>query len=204
MIVVVRHGQTSLNAEGRLAGRLDVALTEVGKAQAHAAASAVLAAGTPARVISSPLVRARQTAAAFGMPVEIDERWTELDYGEYDGRPVDEVGASVWDAWRSDVTFAPPGGESIAELGVRVRSACGELVEEVRSSGGGGGGANGPIVVVSHVSPIKAAVAWALGVDDAACWRMYLAPGSVTRIGVAGRTPRLEGYNDTSHLVAGL
>ncbi len=67
----------------------------------------------PDRVVSSPLRRARETAEAFGLPVEIDERWIELDYGELDGMPVESVGAEVWKQWRSDLRFTPPGGESI-------------------------------------------------------------------------------------------
>ena len=59
-----------------------------------------------------PLRRARETAEAFGLPLEIDERWIELDYGEFDGMPVESVGAEVWKQWRSDLRFAPPGGES--------------------------------------------------------------------------------------------
>ena len=75
--------------------------------------------------MSSPLGRCRQTAArvaeAVGVPVEVDERWIELDYGELDGRPTSEVPAETWAAWRADLEWGPPGGESIAALGRRVR-----------------------------------------------------------------------------------
>lgn len=188
-IILVRHGQTWLNAEGRLAGRLDAELTELGRSQAAAVAAAVLAMATPARVVTSPLHRARQTAAAFGGTAAVDDRWVELDYGEYDGRPLGDVPASLWEAWRADVAFAPPGGESLLALGERVRAACEELAA-----------ADGPTVVVSHVSPIKAAVAWALGVDDSVSWRMYLAPASITVIGAGERGPSLRAFNVTAHL----
>ena len=88
MLFVVRHGQTAANAAGQLLGRADVALTDIGREQAKALAAAV---GPVDRVISSPLQRARQTAAAFASPVEIDDRWTELDYGIYDERPLADV-----------------------------------------------------------------------------------------------------------------
>ena len=179
-IILVRHGQTALNAEGRLAGRLDVELTDLGRRQADAVAATVLAAWTPTRVVASPLRRARATAAAFGATEIVDDRWVELDYGEYDGRPLGDVPASLWEAWRVDPAFVPPGGESLLALGVRVRSACGELVA-----------AGGTTIVVSHVSPIKAAVAWALGVGDEVAWRMFLAPASITVIGVGDRGPSL-------------
>src|SRR5881392_1292055 len=97
MILLVRHGQTAANAGGLLLGRADPPLTELGHRQAAAIARVL---PTPGAVISSPLLRARQTAAAFGLPVVEDERWIELDYGEYDGRPFNEVPAEVWARWR--------------------------------------------------------------------------------------------------------
>jgi broad specificity phosphatase PhoE len=188
-LVLVRHGQTALNAEGRLAGRLDVDLTDLGARQATAVATAVLDAADPARVVSSPLQRAVRTAAAFGREVIVDGRWIELDYGEYDGRPLGEVPASLWDRWRADAGFIPPGGESLRALGARVREACSELAA-----------VGGTTVVVSHVSPIKAAVAWALGVGDEVSWRMYLAPASISVIGLGERGPSLRAFNVTTHL----
>jgi broad specificity phosphatase PhoE len=189
VLLLARHGQTSLNAEGRLAGRLDVGLTELGGAQAVSMAEAVLARGAPTRVISSPLLRARQTAAALGLAVEIDDRWTELDYGVHDGQRIEEVPAAMWEAWRADPTYEPGGGESLVALGRRVRQACEELAAD-----------EGVTVVVSHVSPIKAAVAWALGVGDAVSWRMFVAPASLTGIAVGGRGPVLHFFNQTTHL----
>jgi broad specificity phosphatase PhoE len=188
-LILVRHGQTVLNAEGRLAGRLDVELTPLGREQAAAVAAAVLAAWAPDRVVASPLRRARQTAGAFGVDEVVDDRWVELDYGEYDGRPLGEVPASLWDSWRADPGFTPPGGESLTALGRRVRSACEEL-----------SAAGGTTVIVSHVSPIKSAVAWALGVGDEVSWRLYLAPASITVIAVGERGPSLRAFNVTAHL----
>jgi broad specificity phosphatase PhoE len=188
VLIVVRHGRTEENRARRLLGRLDVDLDDVGRAQAAALAAHI---GPVERVISSPLARTRQTAAAWGAPVEIDERLIELDYGDLDGLPLDEVPAETWTAWRADPAFAPPGGESIADLGVRVRAAC----EDLRRSASGG-----HVVVVTHVSPIKAAVAWALGVADDVAWRMFVAPASVTRIEVSDSRLSLHGFNDTSHL----
>ena len=75
MLVLVRHGQSELNAAGRLAGRLDTPLTELGVAQAKAMAASLADLGEPAAVISSPLQRARDTAAAIGLPVVVDQRW---------------------------------------------------------------------------------------------------------------------------------
>jgi len=191
VLVLVRHGQSELNAAGRLAGRLDTPLTELGVAQAKAMAASLADLGEPAAVISSPLQRARDTAAAIGLPVVVDQRWVELDYGPYDGWLLGDVPAEMWARWRSDASYAPPGGESLAALGRRVREACEELL----------GDPDRLSVVVSHVSPIKAAVAWALGVGDEVAWRMFLAPASITMIGHGAAGPSLYAFNVTAHLV---
>lgn len=188
MLILVRHGRTEANRAGLLLGRLDVHLDAIGRAQAAATAAAV---GAVDRVISSPLSRTRQTAEAFGLPVEVDERWVELDYGELDGTPLRDVPVEQWAAWRGDLEWAPPGGESLRQLGKRVRHACEDLVDEARER---------TVVVVSHVSPIKAAAAWAMGVGDEVSWRLFLSPGSITRVGVGAQGPSLHGFNDVGHL----
>ncbi len=143
------------------------------------------------RVVCSPLRRARQTAEAFGLPVTVDERWAEIDYGVYDGMPLDEVPASLWREWDHDLGWTPEGGESLAGVAARVRDACDDLWAEAATS---------DVVVVSHVSPIKAAICWALGVPDETIWRMFVAVASVSRIG-AGRAgaPTLHSYSETAH-----
>jgi broad specificity phosphatase PhoE len=133
---------------------------------------------------------AREIATALGVPMEIDDRLVELDYGEWDGRKLGDVGATEWTAWRADPSFAPPGGESLASVAARVAEFCAERLR-----------ADTTMVAVSHVSPIKAAVAWALGVDEDATWRMQLDVASVTRIGRRANGPAfLAGYNDVAHL----
>lgn len=181
MLILVRHGETGANVRGLLCGRADPPLTAVGYRQAEALARSL---PRPVRVVSSPLARARHTAAllAGGVDVEIDARWIEMDYGALDGTPPAHVDEATWRAWRSDPDYAPAGGESLAAVGSRVREACRELSADA---------AAGDVVVVSHVSPIKAAVAWALGLDDIVVWRMFLADAAVSRIDTSGRDPRL-------------
>ena len=188
VLILVRHGRTDLNARGLLQGRIDQPLDEVGCVQAAELAKVL---GRPDRVVSSPLLRARETAAAFGCPIEIDERWIELDYGELDGHPVSSVGAAVWAQWRSDLTFTPAGGESIHVMVQRVVEACDDLV---------GDAAHQDIVVVSHVSPIKAAVTWALGVSPETGWRTHLDAASITRVDCRPTGPVLRTFNETGHL----
>jgi len=189
VLYVVRHGQTAANAAGQLLGRADVPLTELGQRQAKALAVALD--GHVERVVSSPLRRARDTAAAFGLPVEVDERWTELDYGVYDRLPLAEVPQDMWEQWRGDAEYTPPEGESLASVGRRVRAACDDLA---------GAAAQSDVVVVSHVSPIKAAVGWTLDVGDHVTWRMFVAVASITRIAISDRGPILRSFNEVAHL----
>ncbi len=191
MLIVVRHGQTAANAAGLILGRADPPLTELGCRQAGAIAAAL---PTPNRVVSSPLRRARETAAAFGLPVEVDERWIEVDYGELDGRPVTEAWVPLWERWRADPEWVPPGGESLASVGRRVREACEELREIATTT---------DVVVVTHVSPIKASVTWALQVGEEVAWRMFLDVASVTRVAVGDRGPVLRSFNERHHLPGG-
>ena len=186
--MLVRHGRTDVNARGLLQGRLDPPLDEVGYVQAAEVAKSI---GRADRVISSPLLRARETADAFGAPVEIDERWIELDYGELDGLPVASVGMEVWQLWRADLGYTPAGGESIQAMAQRVLAACLDLADEAIER---------DIVVVSHVSPIKAAVTWALGVGTEAGWRTYLDAASITRVICRPDGPLLRTFNETAHL----
>jgi broad specificity phosphatase PhoE len=188
VLIVLRHGRTEANASGRLLGRLDIGLDELGRRQARALRSQVAGA---TRVVCSPLLRTRETADALGLPVSIDERWIEVDYGALDGTPLRDVPPAMWASWTTDPDFVPEGGESMAALGVRVRAACDDLVEEA---------AERDIVVVSHVSPVKAAVAWALGVGDEITWRLYVAPASVTRISVGPPRRSLHLFNGQGHL----
>ena len=192
MLLLVRHGRTELNAAGLLQGRADPPLDDRGRSQAEALA-AVPALGAATRVVCSPLLRARQTAAALGPPVGLDGRWIELDYGEWDGRPFASVPAEDWAGWRADLAWSPPGGESLAAVGERVRTALEDLAGEA---------ADTDIAVVTHVSPIKAAVAWALGVGDEVAWSIHLDPASITRIAVRSGRPVVHSLNETAHLAS--
>jgi broad specificity phosphatase PhoE len=196
MIVLVRHGRTDANARGLLLGRADPALDDEGRLQA-ARLAAALGPLDGARVVTSPLARCRQTAEvivgahAHEVPVDVDEAWIELDYGAFDGLGAGDVPADTWAAWRANAAWAPEGGESLAALGARVRSACKFLAEEARER---------DVVVVTHVSPVKAAVAWALGVGDEVAWRMWVGPASISRIGFAASSPTLRSFNEVAHL----
>jgi broad specificity phosphatase PhoE len=123
----------------------------------------------------------------------VDERWIELDYGTLDGTPLRDVPPEVWSAWQAHPELAPGGGESLVAVGERVRAACRDLAEEATHA---------DVVVVTHVSPVKAALAWALGVGDEVSWRAFVAPASITRIATAGPRPSLHTFNSCAHLDA--
>lgn len=192
MLTLVRHGQTQANRHGLLLGRADPPLCGSGVEQAT-----VLARGLPrpARLVCSPLTRARQTAAQFGVPVEIDDRWIEMDYGSLDGCPASALDPAGWQTWRDDPHHVPAGGESVAAVGERVRAACTDLAADAAVE---------DVMVVSHVSPIKAAIAWALGVGDEVAWRMWVEDAAVCRIDTSGSAPRLLAFNDHAAHAAAL
>ncbi|MGZ6951745.1 MAG: histidine phosphatase family protein [Acidimicrobiia bacterium] len=191
MILLVCHGETEANRAGLALGHADPPLTERGVVQARAVATALRSSGAT-RVVSSPLRRARSTgeaiADALDLPLEIDERLVEMDYGEWDVRSFSDFPPEDLARWRRDASFAPPGGESLLAVGDRVAALCRELVD-------------GPTVVaVSHVSPIKAAVLWAMDADPLLAWRMRLDLASISRVGAPTGAPALLGFNDTAHL----
>lgn len=188
MLFLVRHGRTAINVGNRLQGRIDHPLDDVGIQQSIEIAAVIR---NIDRVISSPLIRAKQTAEAFGKPIEIEERFIELDYGDFDGMLQKDVSEDIWRQWRGNNDYRPPNGESLHELDGRVRGALSDLVEDARLKN---------VVVVSHVSPIKAAIAWAIGSDVGVSWKMLLDRASISRIEITENGPRMRGFNDTSHL----
>ena len=193
MLVLVRHGESTLNAEGRVVGQLDPALTEHGEDQARAAGRML---GSVSELRHSPLTRTTQTARLLGLdvPPVVEGRAIELDYGALDGERLVDVDPKVWQRWLTEPTFTPEGGESLADLGRRVEG----LVEELfATKGEGARSRDGDVVVVSHVSPIKAAVAWALGADELVAWRLRLSTGSVTRIDMGPHGPQVVSFNET-------
>jgi broad specificity phosphatase PhoE len=189
-LYVCRHGRTEANASGLLLGRANPELDHIGREQAAAIAAAIPQAAT---VISSPLDRCMQTAERFGQPITVDERFIELDYGEFDLKPLADVPPEVWASWRSDADFRPPGGETFNELAARVNAGLDDLREQAIDH---------DVVVVSHVSPIKAALAWALDCSISISWRSFVAQAAIMEIGVSKTGPSLRLFNGVAHLAA--
>jgi probable phosphoglycerate mutase len=196
VIVLVRHGQTTTNAEGLLVGRSDPHLTELGERQARALAPYLE--GVEA-VWTSPLARARETAALAlpGLHARVEDAFIEVDYGDLDGQPVATLTGEHWRAFEHGHELAFGGGESLAEVDQRVHGALDALLADASSL------LHQPrrhLAIVSHVSPIKSATVWALGADPSTAWRTRLDNGSITTIGVRGTTPQLVRFNLVPHL----
>ncbi|MDA2813107.1 bifunctional RNase H/acid phosphatase [Nocardiopsis sp. RSe5-2] len=197
-LVLLRHGETPMSVERRFAGTGDIELTETGRDQARRAARALAGEGFEA-VVASPLRRtmdtARIVAEALGLEVEPEEGLRETDFGEWEGMTFGEVRERRPEdlaRWLADPEEAPPGGESLAAA---VRRA-GEGRDKVAARHRGR-----KVLVVTHVTPIKALVAQALGAPVEALYRMHVDVASVTRVDVFSDGPMLlRSFNDTHHL----
>ena len=204
-VILVRHGRTTANASGLLAGRTPgVELDSVGRDQA-AATGARLAVVPLAGVVSSPLERCRQTAQFIldrqsGAPhTPIDEGLTECDYGSWQGRTLEELAKE--DLWKtvqsqpSAVTF--PGGESMAAMQAR-------SVAAVRRHDAAFEAEHGPgavWVAVSHGDIIKSVLADALGMHLDMFQRINVGPASVSIVHYgAGRPTVLATNTDAGDL----
>jgi broad specificity phosphatase PhoE len=134
-VYLVRHGQTESSARKAYSGRSDVALTDDGREQARAAAATLADKGIDG-VFSSPLSRARDTAQAIadatGAPLTVDERLTEVDYGDFEGldrAAASERFGSAFDDWRADPFGSPvPGMEPLADALDRARAATADAL----------------------------------------------------------------------------
>lgn len=200
--LLLRHGQTALSADRRFAGRGDYPLTETGRLQAAAAARRLAARGGIDAVISSPLRRALDTAAAVGaaagLPVHVDEDLTETDFGQWEALSFAEA-AERWPGelrqWLASADAAPPGGESFAAVGARVQGALSRLLDRYPRR---------TVVVVSHVTPIKTLVCRALLAPSAALFRVQLDVASLCEVDWFDDGPALvRTLNDTAHLANG-
>lgn len=180
-LILLRHGRTTANTEGVLAGDSPVPLDEVGVAQAHAAGARLAGVGLRA-VVTSPLERCRQTLALAmpGVNPAVEPGFTECGYGDWSGRKLSEL--SDEPQWRtvqqhpSAVVF--PGGEALAAMASRAVAA----VRHWNAIVAGENGPDATWLACSHGDVIKAIVADALGLHLDMFQRIHIAPGSLTVI----------------------
>lgn len=191
--VLLRHGQTKLSVERRFSGAVDAPLTDVGRAQAVAAADR-LRPTTFDAVYCSPLKRARQTAEALRRDHTIIDDLRETDFGAWEGLTFAEARARFpeeLNAWLADPTVAPPGGESIAESVRRVRRARDKILAAHPAQ---------RVLLVTHVTPIKALTQLALEADHVVLYRLHLDLVSLTTIDWYADGPAVvRGFNDIAH-----
>ncbi|MEU0158942.1 bifunctional RNase H/acid phosphatase [Streptomyces sp. NPDC006261] len=200
--VLLRHGETLLTPEKRFSGSggTDPELSAIGRDQAARAAAHFAALGTVQEIVSSPLRRCRETAAAvadrLGLDVRIEDGLRESDFGAWEGLTFGEVRERYGDdlaAWLASPEAAPTGGgESFTEVAERVAAARDRLTARY---------AGRTVLVVTHVTPIKTLVRLALEAPARSMFRMELSAASISTVAYYGdgnASVRL--LNDTSHL----
>ena len=202
VIHVVRHARTRSNRVGLVMGWAEESIEPDQHDAANAVAGRLMAAPAPVRIVSSPLARARETAAplaaALTVELETDDRLGELHQGPWQGLAESEV-ARLWplegSAWRTEPeTLDLDGRETLAALYARVGAAFDDLVSSSDAA---------TVVVFTHDAVVRAAVAWTLGVGPVTYRHIEVANCSITTIHASTSGPRLATLNDTSHLPDG-
>jgi probable phosphomutase (TIGR03848 family) len=200
-VLLLRHGRTTSNATGELAGRRPVELDETGRAQAERAGERLRALPL-AGVVTSPLIRCRQTVglALPGVEPTADDGLIECGYGDWEGQPLKKLAKDP--LWRvvqlhpSAVTF--PNGEAMAEMSARAVAAVRRWDAKMNAE-------HGPEalwVACSHADVIKAIVADALGLHLDEFQRIVVDPASVSVIRYTPIRPFVVKVNDTTDLAS--
>jgi broad specificity phosphatase PhoE len=197
--LLLRHGQTPYSTDKRFAGRGDIGLTPAGEAQAAAAGERLGKRGGIDAIVTSPLRRARLTAAAVaeacGVPVTVDAGFEETDFGDWEGLTFAEASArnpAELAAWLASAEVAPPGGEPFTAVRTRALDGLSRVLESHRGQ---------TVVIVSHVTPIKILLAAALDAPLSSLYRMYLDTACLSRIDWYPDGPAVvRSLNDTAHL----
>ena len=168
-VVVVRHGETEWSRTGRHTGRSDIPLTENGERQARAVGEA-LRGREFALVVSSPLIRARETARLAGFEPELRDDLAEWDYGEYDGLTTPQIREQVpdWTIWG----YGAVGGESVEQLAARADRVVAELLA-----------VDGDVLVFSHGHFLRVLTARWLGLEAADGRLFALDSGTLNTLG---------------------
>ncbi len=190
-LVMLRHGQTDFNLGSRMQGQLDTELSELGRAQAVAAAEA-LGKRQPLLIVSSDLRRAYDTAVKLGertgLTVRVDDRLRETHLGDWQGMTHTQIdgeapGARL--AWREDATWAPHGGESRVDVAARGLPLIAELVGD--PDWGHPNHPDRPVVLVAHGGLI-AALSAALLKLPVANWPVLGGMGNASWVQLSGHS----------------
>ncbi len=188
-VVFVRHGQTAMTVAGEYSGssELGPGLNATGRVEAAQAADIVGQIGRtvwtemarPTTLIASPMVRAQETAAAIsrrtGLVIATDPAFAEVHFGSWQGRTADDVGRTEHEdliAWHTTGVQRAPGGESVADVGVRVDKALADLATTTEPGR--------TVAVAAHTIVIRAAVGLALQAPVHTWNQLRVVPGSIT------------------------
>jgi broad specificity phosphatase PhoE len=185
-LLLVRHGESTWNAEWRMQGHADPPLSDAGRAQA-VALRRLLAGLAPDVVVASDLARARETAELLGHPGAVpDPRWREADVGRWSGRLVRDLIAEDADAYRGwlEHTHTPPAGEPWGATRERVVAAARSLAASGARTA----------LVVTHGGPIRAGCEAFAGLVRA---RLVPVPTASLTIIEVGDRPRLLAFGAT-------
>ena len=199
-LLLCRHGQTGYNAALRFQGQMDEPLSELGRQQAKLLAERL--AEEPVDVAyTSDLCRAFETAevalAGRDVPLHRDERLREIAFGRWEGMTFAEIKDKYPDdvaaRERDRVRYAMPGGESLEQLGQRVKGFLQEVLplHEGRE-----------IVIVAHGGTVNAIISTLLNIPLTSWWRLRNHNANVSVLHFTPFGPRLEQFNDTCHLAA--
>lgn len=197
-LLLVRHAETEHNTQARCQGQSDPPLSAVGRRQA-AALAARLAQEKIHHVYASDLRRATETAvaiaAAHNLPVHTDPRLREMAFGEWEGLTWAEIGERYpqeWAAWQADpLGVAPPGGETLAQVTLRVQSALGSIAERHPDQ---------CVALVSHGGPLRVLLCLALDLPPQAHWRFHVESASISELRMCAGDVSLLRLNDVAHL----
>lgn len=199
--ILVRHGQTVANVEGRWTGWGQTDLTELGRAQVRAVAQRLAAeVRDGVALYTSPLPRALETAEGIGralglQPVPVDGL-REINFGAMDGITLEEMEAhhpALYENWqdKANSDFTWPGGERRADFFRRVAAACDEILSRHP---------RGTVIIVGHGGTLRSCLAHLLSAQPGQWWTYRVGNCGVTRVIVEGGTVRLASLNDTAHL----
>jgi len=184
-LYLLRHGATEWSELGKHTSRTDLPLLALGEQQA-AAWRPVLSKLAFARVLTSPLRRARRTAELAGFPAaEVTPLLTEVDYGRDEGRTRDEIRAERpdWDFF----THGGDGGETLAHAAARAVMLIGELAAS-----------EGSVLLVSHGHFLRVLAATYVGAPPEFGGRFQIGAGSVSILGSEHGVPAITSWNATA------
>lgn len=201
-LLIVRHGQTDWNIDGRFQGQTDIPLNATGHKQAHALARR-LAAKPLEAIYASDLKRASLTASIIHQalsadgrsPLILEPRLREMCFGEWEGLTYREIQARQprqLSRWESDLEqVAPPAGETLLEMAERVQAAFQSILAAHPGKS---------VLLVAHGGPLQMLIAQALGMPPGRFWQIHLSNASLSELNLYPEGAILNYLNSTSHL----